>query len=294
MYTSYFYSVGQTSANLLSDIGALLTGETNKANLSAGCNQASTVISTGSSVAGWTLHDGSAGTNAKCYKAVCNDNGGTQYKYVVVDTNTANTILLKTYETWDAGAHTGTNVVYLSDSSTYGQRVAFGAGGRVEISASVRHISMFSYQSGVYGSTSGACPCGIFERTRMSPWDLSYSYPPFIFWNYANITANAPRLLNAAGTADVTSSTASLTLATPVGAPPTTTLPNASKVAVHYFWPYHVYNASYACIDGDISAFSKIYTTTGSYGAAFDEVTVGAETYVVWTAGTVRYVVVKG
>lgn len=61
---------------------------------------------------GWTVHDASAGTNAKCYKALQKD--GTSYTYMVLDWNTTIStgvagLCVRLYEDWNAGTHTGTN-----------------------------------------------------------------------------------------------------------------------------------------------------------------------------------------
>lgn len=54
MYTKYSYNAGATKENIFSDLKALFTGETNKANLSASCNQATTDI-VSNTAAGWTF-----------------------------------------------------------------------------------------------------------------------------------------------------------------------------------------------------------------------------------------------
>lgn len=61
---------------------------------------------------GWTVHDASAGTNAKCYKALQKD--GTSYTYMVLDWNTTIStgvagLCVRLYEDWNAGTHAGTN-----------------------------------------------------------------------------------------------------------------------------------------------------------------------------------------
>lgn len=61
---------------------------------------------------GWTVHDASAGTNAKCYKALQKD--GTSYTYMVLDWNTTISagiagLCVRLYEYWNAGTHAGTN-----------------------------------------------------------------------------------------------------------------------------------------------------------------------------------------
>lgn len=61
---------------------------------------------------GWTVHDASAGTNAKCYKELQKD--GTSYTYMVLDWNTTIStgiagLCIRLYETWNETTHAGTN-----------------------------------------------------------------------------------------------------------------------------------------------------------------------------------------
>lgn len=66
MFAVYAYSNSATLANIIKDIGDILTGTTNKANLSAGCAQADTSIATDYTVAGWTMWDNTANDAAAC------------------------------------------------------------------------------------------------------------------------------------------------------------------------------------------------------------------------------------
>lgn len=61
---------------------------------------------------GWSVHDASAGTNAKCYKSLQKD--GTSYTYMVLDWNTTIStgvagLCIRLYETWNETTHVGTN-----------------------------------------------------------------------------------------------------------------------------------------------------------------------------------------
>lgn len=57
MYAKYNYTAGTTLLNVISDITAILTGETVVANLSVGCDDANTEILTPYAVAGWSMFD---------------------------------------------------------------------------------------------------------------------------------------------------------------------------------------------------------------------------------------------
>lgn len=107
MFAAYSYNAGISSANFLSDVVAILTGETNVNNLSSGCNKSLSTINTTYSSAGWTIHDANAASNRVVIKAVCAD--GVTTKYVSLDTQTTGKLSHCGNETWDATTHTGTN-----------------------------------------------------------------------------------------------------------------------------------------------------------------------------------------
>lgn len=310
MYTKYTYSAGATAANVLADVIALLTGETNKANLSASCNQANTEILTSWCVAGWTLHDASAGTNAKAIKAVKLVIAGDPelFKYVVVDTNSAGYILTKVYETWNETAHTGTNLCYNSGTGAfYSQRLNLTNGGILYISSSVRHLNIISYQSAVWGSSSYLGSSGCFERTRKAPWDTgANAYPPFLWANFGAIangdTAFAPRYKKYDNT-DVITSNACLYCVLPYGSGHPSLIYSistylgldASLNSVHIFHPIAFAYYTNQFQGGEISGFSDTWFTTYNYGAALDEVTKDGNTYVIWPAFTTyRLAIRKG
>lgn len=305
MYTKYTYVAGASQANVLSDIVALLTGTTDKATLSAACDQTNTEILTGWKVAGWTLHDASAGTNAKAIKQAYLDDAAT-YVYCVIDVNTANKVLLKGYRTWDAGAHTGTDLCYQSDSVSYCPQVNLAAGGQLYLSSSNGHLHITSYQSAIWGSSTGNGSTGIFQRTRLSPWDtVARGYAPFVWMNlqYSIINgqyAYSPRYKKYDGT-DVTGSSAICYVTNPWGGIPGNAIPSTAALEldenlnqVHAFLPLAVHTSAYVFRGGVISFISETYETTSSYGGALDEVAKDGNTYVVWSGGSYRIALRKG
>lgn len=299
MYTSLFYNSGITPANLLSDAVALCTGETNVNNLSTSCDKVNTVINTSSNSAGWTIHDNSAGTNAICLKAPISDNE-TQFKYVVIDTNSTGYIYTKVYETWDSGTHTGTNICYGSNTSSYAQRISTSTAGRLEFSTSNRKLLLFSYQSNVYGCSSGNSFSGCLERTRLSPWDIiANGFPPFGF--LTGTTLYLPRRVNLTG-AEVTSSTTVEHLnyiystGSSLTAPPSNTvICDSTKTNFkHAFYELGCNNVPAGSYGGNVSSLCDIYLTTQSYGSAFDNIFNGTDEYIIWNVGNTRYAIRKG
>ncbi|MBF0629105.1 MAG: hypothetical protein HQL91_12885 [Magnetococcales bacterium] len=202
MYSKYVYLAGASAANILADLVAILTGETVVANLSASCDKAQTTILS-TIPAGWSLHDGSAGTNAKTIKAPLADDA-TKFKYVVLDANTAGYIQTKVYETWDATAHTGTNIAYNSNSPSASQQFSTTLAGTVHLFASARFLLLASLYNGIWGSSTATGPSGCLERTRVCPWDtVAAGWPPFAFTNLGNIATDGsgsypPRLMSRA------------------------------------------------------------------------------------------------
>ncbi|MBF0340360.1 MAG: hypothetical protein HQL95_05280 [Magnetococcales bacterium] len=206
MNAKYTYLAGATAANILADLVAILTSETNVNNLSASCNKPFTTIES-ITAAGWTLHDAAAGTNAKCLRAPLADDAAT-FKYVVIDTNTAGYVITKVYETWNASTHVGTNLAFNSDVVGYQQRVSTTVAGSIYLFATARFMLLASLYSGQWGSITNSGPSGCFERTRQCAWDtVAAGWPPFLFCNLGDLaaisdglSAYAPRYMDRART----------------------------------------------------------------------------------------------
>lgn len=301
MYATYVYGAGATAANILADVIAILTGTTDVNSLSASCTKASSSIDVSSCVAGWEVYDASAGTNARCLRAAVADNG-TQYKYMVVDTNTAGVIHTKIYEGWNSSTHVGTNLASTSDSAS--QRLLVASGGRLDISASARHAIFFSFQGGAYGAAPYFNPSGVFERTRLSPWDtVANQYPPFLFWCAPSLSSYEPRSLSAAG-GDIYTTNAKVYMrhafgggvVNPVAMPASSVPCDSSKTALkHAFSPLSFGYATNGHLGGDITSLCDVWVTTDGYGSSFDTVTYNGNTYVIWAVSTGwRFAVRKG
>ena len=174
MYAVYNYAAGATAANVASDMIKLMTGETNKANLSADCVQANTsIVST--VAAGWTVHDAAAGTNTQVLKALCAD--GTTWKYYKFGVTSTTATVANHYESWNATTHAGTNACFLD---SYGTGVwASTQGGYFYLYVTPRNIIFFSFASAAYQNLNG----GIFvEYTRDG---VLPGYPCTAQWGWA-------------------------------------------------------------------------------------------------------------
>lgn len=305
MFAKYEYQAGSTLANIMSDIVALLTGETVVANLSADCVDANSYIFS-TVAAGWTVYDAAAGTNAQCLRALNLD--GSTYKYLVVDLNTANKMYGKVYQSWDAGAHTGTNLSYNSDSATLSAlKIDATNGGVLYIGASARGTVMNSFAGGIWGvNTTGVySPIICYERSRAAAWDTAGAgYPPFGFAllsslvadysGWANDGVTCPRIKGLAG--DLTGVNAYLNCSTEFGGGAydnanglKASLPNvrgfdAALNLKHFMHEIALVRKDQALKLGKI--LGGIYLTTPDYGSAGDEITFNSAQYFVMTSGT--------
>jgi hypothetical protein len=182
MFARYTINGTGTVANILSDVVAICTGQTDKTLLSAACDQANTyIISSVGNEAGWTVHDPAAGTNKQVIKA---PNADTSTKYVLLDfsffSGSTYNAYVNLYETWDNGTpHSGTNPAFTAwsaYSASYPALAITTAGSSLLISASNRRLVIWSRTAaGVY-TLNG--PFVVAERERIDPWDtFSAGYP---------------------------------------------------------------------------------------------------------------------
>jgi hypothetical protein len=179
MYTKYTYNPSATETNLLSDIIAILTGETTPSNLSADCDQANTTINTTTTTAGWTIHDASATPNSQVLKAPYTDT--TDFKYVEIEINTSKYLNLYAYETFDNVNHIGTNkTTHSSTSSDYSQSLGT-SGGTVHILASPRFIALVR-ENNDWGTNNDKGISIVAEFSRTQPWNtITSGYPSLAY-----------------------------------------------------------------------------------------------------------------
>jgi len=181
MFARYNYSAGATLANIKADIVAILTGTTDKATLSASCDQANTYIYNTYTNAEWILHDNAAGTNKVVLKGARFDDP-TSYEYLMLDFySVEDGLVINLYETWNSTSHIGTNASIHFGASDYAyfQRIAPTAGGSMIIYANKGRCALFQCNtaSGIGDDTYKAW-LGCFQRSRKSPWDtVAAGYP---------------------------------------------------------------------------------------------------------------------
>ncbi|MBF0140065.1 MAG: hypothetical protein HQL74_07280 [Magnetococcales bacterium] len=182
MYLDY-WTTGFTDANLQADLFGALGGTiTDKNNFSASCDIAKTTLIT-TVASGWTVHDASAGSNKKCFKAPVSDDAD-NYKYATFYV-AAGVQALTSCATWDAGSHTGTYQCTSIGSSAYGAATSTEVS-RIILAASARFIYYIAYgyaptsTSGQWGGKTAGSYAGhaVLERERLFNWDtVGTTYP---------------------------------------------------------------------------------------------------------------------
>ena len=298
MYAELQWAQSTPQATILDDIAAVLTGETDTANLSASLDQgASSIIAT--VPAGWTVHDASAGTAMQCLKSPIADDPAA-FKYLLLDYSTTYVLRLTGYDDWNATTHAGTGLYANSNHNSHAQQlnpVSYVPG--VRISASEHHCVILSNHNGSKSGTVssyGSGATGIVERTRMQPWDtVAAGYVPGAWVNFG--TLSAERYSNGASHATAKSSTGSnvqgyLQLGM-IGAPvqfitTTTVFPStasgyikdAANNDVIPLFPLYLTNTStFIAPLGEISSLCDLWVPPRSMMVDRDEFTYGGNTY---------------
>lgn len=165
MYSTLRFKPGWIVDDIMSDIVAVLTGETEVTNLSDSTRKEECeIVST--TAAGWLLHDQVSSSNIVLKAPIVDD--PSTFKYIRIFA-TGNRILIKFYESWDEVNHTGlefaghvTNlyIAYESDTDLYQE---------VLISASARHFIATNIFNNLKLPISDI-PF-LSEHTRDSVWD---------------------------------------------------------------------------------------------------------------------------
>lgn len=280
---------------------------------SALCDTANTVISASIASAGWLLHDQYPGTGYVVLKAPVADDS-TFFKYVMLDVSNVSYLQMYLYENWSNTTHVGTNLATIYGGGLQ-QRITTTVSASMLIFASARFIAMQSTTAAGIGSSTNNAWTGIFERSRLAPWDtVANGYPPALIssgvqFGYQSGTAAtpsySPRFKNPAG-GDFTTTSAgtypclmgwssylngSNTGASGVGTVSGNTKASSTiKTKVPdgnggFYTPFNEIqyrNPSTAVSfeGGSISTICDVWNTV-SYPNNLDEVTKGANTYVI-------------
>lgn len=246
---------------------------------------------------GWDLYDASAGTNARCYRALNAD--GVSYKYMVIDANSANYIMTKVYESWNATTHVGTNLAFNSDNTTYAQQLTLANSGYLYVFATVRWCALLSKKNdGTLGSATGNAFCGCFEISRDNSDETPGQYPIYAWMNGYGMTGGIadgtyPRCFalpknRQAGTADTASRdnsvttlsgqtlNSSITLTTRL---PNTTNPWSTNNNNFVFTPFAVQTNQASAANFNVRGrFYGLKLLASGLGTPFDLITIKTDT----------------
>jgi hypothetical protein len=294
MYAVYKYVASATRANVLLDLKAIFTGETTPSNLSAACDTANTTI-TATVAAGWTDYDSTPPTNTRILRAPYSDDAS-NYKYAILYFDTSNRLRIRTCESWTDDTNTATN----ETTGTYVQRALYAAGGTFYLMSSARFLAVLHDVGGTLttrGDTSTYGLCGVFERSRLQPWDtVSAAYPKGLQLEsgavFANATSafcsprvkrpdntdSAPLFLNA-GTVGVSYSLWTNATHYPSGVARTVKDSNGNDRTPLY--PiYAILPATISMPLGEISSVCDVWAPPLNFHAHLDEFTKDSNTYV--------------
>lgn len=157
---------------------------------------------------GWSVHDASAGTNAKCYKSLQKD--GSSYTYMVLDWNTTIStgiagLIVRLYEDWNATTHAGTNKAENSKDrsnttiSEYlqGQRLPYGDADPWQLDVHVlpggaafyasREVAQVSANAAFLGSPTYGGVTVVGECLRENPNTLPSGVPASVWFNSGHL-----------------------------------------------------------------------------------------------------------
>ncbi len=297
MFAEYAYNASSDRAQVFSDIRAILTGETNKANLSASCNQVGTTI-IGTIPAGWTAWD-DIDVYTTWFRAPLTDSG-TQYKFGRVILDGSSRIYQQSAEDWDEVLHTGTNVV--TNFSDY-QPLNLTSGGTLIICASARFMAFLRITGGSIGDNNYSGCQGYFEFSRDQPWDtVAAGYPkgalvamgPMInglsqpsYVNRLKNKSNSDITLQSfkMGTICVDDAGFSNSNQFPAGADETVYDDTATARAP--LWPIYMYdNAKVAAPLGEISSICDVWLPPRQYFTNLETFQIAAVDYVALQAAS--------
>lgn len=282
------------------------------------CDTANTTI-TSTVAAGWKLWDQYANSgiaNKWVMRAPVADDS-TYYKYVQFDISTAGFLQIHLFETWNNSTHAGTNQA-TAFATTAQQRVTLTVSASIAIAASARFIAMQSIVAAGIGDSDANSWTGIFERTRLAPWDtVANGYPPSLLargmnFGYPNASSHSggscPRYKNPAG-GDFTTTNATVYPCTmgwsgqpqpsaftgnvPIGISTGATQAYSGTIktkvpdgAGGFYTPFNELQFRDAALTksfegGSISTACDVWNTV-SYPNNLDEVVKGTTTYIVW------------
>lgn len=306
MYARYAYPANYVHADLMNDLVKIITGTTDKTQLSTVGNstlQTATSIN-GTIPAGWTKHSTTwsstlSTTNASVVlrapwhtsnidvpdASLIND--PLQYKYAELLIN--NTALLSVAMAERATQESPAVFATPKYVSTTTLSLPKTSDGIIYIYATAQCIVLLSQSS----TTFATVPIMLCERNRLSPWDTNTAgYPPILsnggtLSTYFFSSVNNLRLKNFSGNDVINSNYPSANISPYVITGATLrTVKNADGEDVHLLCPIIIGQPQIGFLGGEISTLCELWQTTSDFGRMEDELVVSGKTYVIFTQGS--------
>lgn len=302
MYGRYVYTAAATMNNVIDDIAAILCGQTNSSLLAAAVIPDTELDGTIATT--WSVYDNATGSdNPRVILRAPISDAGTKYKFLGLGDN-AGSLVVYSYEDWDATANTGTNAV----SVTW----AMGIGVSKQITLHANNKTAYVSRPAIDETTVIAAAC----VTEYDRWDIarttSSTYPDAVLcyagsgWGTAGGSSDngspvgysspfipadrckVPRHKNGNANGDLLAQSvnwAPVHMAASahgvVNLWPSTRIRSADETVYHPVSPMLVGKWTAGFLGGMMSPHSDIYWSTRNVGNNFVEMVVDSKTYVV-------------
>ena len=264
------------------------------------CDTANTTIGTSYYAAGWTIWDSYANgglPNVIAVRAPLADDS-TQFKILTIDCSTAGNLSINNPESINNSTHALTNNPAIF-GNTYQQRITPSVAAVMYMFASARCAMFLSVTAAGTGCSANATYTGLFERSRLSPWDtVANAYPissicgPGVF--STSVLTYAPRIKNQLGV-DATLVPLSTMLMGGATDSSGVTIKASDGLGGFYtpFTDWGMYAKSVAYFGGMCGSVCDVWISV-AYPQNFDTTTYAGKNYTFWAGSAAEHAVPLG
>lgn len=303
MYGRYVYTAAATMDNIIDDIAAILTGQTDSSLLAAAVIPDTELVGTIATT--WSVYDNATGSdNPRVILRSAISDAGSKYKFLGLGNNGSGSLVVYSYEDWNTSTNTGTNAV----SVTW----AMGIGSSKQITLHANSKGAYVSRPAIDGTTAIAGAV----VTEFDRWDISRTtsatYPDAVLcyagsgWGtnsnnggptgsvapfVAADRCKSPRFKNGNANGDLTAQSvnwapvhmaASMHDASNAGVSmPSTYIRSSDETVYHPVSPMLVGKWTAGFLGGMMSPYADVYWSTRNVGGNFVEMVVDSKTYVV-------------
>ncbi len=299
MYGRYVYTAAATMNNVIDDIAAILTGQTNSSLLAAAVIPDTELDGTIPTT--WSVYDNATGSdNPRVILRSAISDAGTKYKFLGLGNN-AGSLVVYSYEDWNTSTNTGTNAV----SVTW----AMGIGSSKQITLHANSKGAYVSRPAIDGTTviAGAVV------TEFDRWDISRTtsatYPDAVLcyagsgWGTSSDNGSptgvsspfvaadrckALRHKNGNANGDLTAQSVNwvpvhmaVSMHNVQASMPGTYIRSSDETVYHPVSPMLVGKWTAGFLGGMMSPYADVYWSTRNVGNNFVEMVVDSKTYVV-------------